>query len=78
VLVGSNPTNGAQLTTGPTTVELNFNAPVQNGPNVITVIGPDGRHWERERHGARGHGVHLGRAARTGRGVHDRVSGDLR
>jgi methionine-rich copper-binding protein CopC len=47
VLVGSNPTNGAQLTTGPTTVELNFNAPVQNGPNVITVIGPDGRHWEK-------------------------------
>jgi methionine-rich copper-binding protein CopC len=47
VLVGSNPTNGAQLTTGPTTVELNFNAPVQNGPNVITVIGPDRNHWEK-------------------------------
>jgi methionine-rich copper-binding protein CopC len=47
VLVSSNPTNGARLTTGPTTVELSFNAPVQNGPNVITVIGPDRNHWEK-------------------------------
>jgi methionine-rich copper-binding protein CopC len=46
-LVGSNPANGAQLTTGPATVQLTFNAPVQNGPNVITVIGPDGNHWEK-------------------------------
>ncbi len=47
VLVGSQPTNGAQLAVGPTRVELDFNAPVQNGPNEITVIGPDGKHWER-------------------------------
>jgi methionine-rich copper-binding protein CopC len=46
-LIGSNPANGTQLTTGPTTVQVTFNAPVQNGPNVITVIGPDGNHWEK-------------------------------
>ncbi|HWC80241.1 MAG TPA: copper resistance CopC family protein [Pseudonocardiaceae bacterium] len=46
VLVGSNPADGARLATGPTSVELDFNAPVQNGPNVITVIGPGGGHWE--------------------------------
>jgi hypothetical protein len=46
VLVGSQPANGAQVSTGPTRVELNFNAPVQNGPNQITVIGPSGGQWE--------------------------------
>jgi methionine-rich copper-binding protein CopC len=46
VLVSSNPAQNAQLATGPTTVELTFDAPVQNGPNVITVIGPQGGHWE--------------------------------
>lgn len=47
VLVGSQPATGASLTTGPTQVRLDFNAPVQTGPNVITVLGPDGTHWER-------------------------------
>lgn len=47
VKIGSNPPDGAQLATGPSTVEIDFNAPVQNGPNTITVIGPDGQHWEK-------------------------------
>jgi copper resistance protein C len=47
VLVGSSPADGARVSTGPGTVRLNFNAPVQDGPNEITVIGPDGKHWER-------------------------------
>ena len=46
VLVGSDPARGAQLATGPTSVVLTFNAPVQTGPNEITVVGPDGGHWE--------------------------------
>jgi methionine-rich copper-binding protein CopC len=60
LLVGSNPANGAQLSTGPATVELNFNAPVQNGPNVITVLGPDGSHWEKT-----GNATVLGNTAST-------------
>jgi methionine-rich copper-binding protein CopC len=47
VLVGSSPADGASVSTGPGTVRLNFNAPVQEGPNVLTVIGPDGQHWEK-------------------------------
>jgi methionine-rich copper-binding protein CopC len=47
VLVGSQPVTGATLSTGPTQVRLDFNAPVQRGPDVITVLGPDGSHWER-------------------------------
>jgi hypothetical protein len=47
VLVGSTPTAGSSLAAGPSRVELDFNAPVQRGADVITVIGPDGNHWER-------------------------------
>jgi methionine-rich copper-binding protein CopC len=47
VLVGSSPADGAAVSVGPGTVRLNFNAPVQEGPNEITVIGPDGQHWEK-------------------------------
>ncbi|HWE89678.1 MAG TPA: copper resistance CopC family protein, partial [Pseudonocardiaceae bacterium] len=47
VLVGSDPAQGAVLTTGPSTVKFDFNAPVENGPNVITVIGPGNTHWEK-------------------------------
>jgi methionine-rich copper-binding protein CopC len=46
VLVGSDPARGAQLAAGPTSVVLSFNAPVQTGPNEITVVGPGGGHWE--------------------------------
>lgn len=47
VLIGSQPSTGATLTTGPTEIRLNFNAPIRTGPNTIKVIGPNGTHWER-------------------------------
>jgi hypothetical protein len=47
VLVGSTPASGSSVTTGPSEVTLDFNAPVQFGANYLTVIGPDGQHWEK-------------------------------
>jgi hypothetical protein len=47
VLVGSDPSQGAVLATGPAAVRFDFNAPVQTGPNYITVVGPGGTHWEK-------------------------------
>ncbi len=47
VLVGSNPAAGASLAAGPSQVSLTFDAPVQFGANYLTVIGPDGNHWEK-------------------------------
>ncbi len=47
VLVGSQPAAGSTLATGPTEVRFDFNAPVREGPNTITVLGPNGTHWER-------------------------------
>lgn len=47
VLVGSSPASGASVATGPGTVSLTFNAPVHFGANYLTVIGPDGQHWEK-------------------------------
>jgi methionine-rich copper-binding protein CopC len=47
VLVGSAPAAGATLATGPAEVRFDFNAPVRLGPNTITVVGPNGTHWER-------------------------------
>jgi methionine-rich copper-binding protein CopC len=47
VLVGSAPAAGATLTTGPAQVRFDFDAPVRQGPNTITVVGPNGTHWER-------------------------------
>ena len=47
VPVGSAPSAGATLATGPTEVRFDFNAPVREGPNTITVLGPNGTHWER-------------------------------
>jgi copper resistance protein C len=47
VLIGSIPAAGAKLTTGPSLVRFNFDAPVQHGNDTIVVIGPDGKHWER-------------------------------
>jgi copper resistance protein C len=46
VLVGSNPANGTRLDTGPSTVTLSYNLPVQNLSSTLTVIGPDGLHYE--------------------------------
>jgi hypothetical protein len=47
VLIGSTPASGASVARGPSEVTLNFNAPVQFGANYLTVIGPDGQHWEK-------------------------------
>ena len=46
VLISSDPTDGATLQTAPTTVRLTFDQPVQNFQPVITVVGPDGQHYE--------------------------------
>ncbi|HEY1967531.1 MAG TPA: copper resistance CopC family protein [Pseudonocardia sp.] len=46
VLIGSDPASGAQLVAGPAKVTLNFDLPVQNVYSAMTVIGPDGLHYE--------------------------------
>lgn len=50
VLVSSIPSAGAKLSTGPSLIRFNFDAPVQLGNDTIVVIGPDGKHWERTSH----------------------------
>ncbi|HEU5473175.1 MAG TPA: copper resistance CopC family protein [Actinophytocola sp.] len=47
-LIGSNPANGAQLSVGPTEIELRFDQPVQSGAglNTVSVVGPGDDHWE--------------------------------
>jgi copper resistance protein C len=50
VLIGSVPTAGAKVTTGPHLIRFNFDAPVQMGNDTIVVIGPHGKHWERSPH----------------------------
>lgn len=47
VLVGSDPADGAQLSTGPREIRLNFDQPVKAGDdyNAVTVVGPNGAHW---------------------------------
>jgi methionine-rich copper-binding protein CopC len=47
VLINTSPKAGASLTTGPTQIRFDFDAPVENGENNITVLGPNGTHWER-------------------------------
>jgi methionine-rich copper-binding protein CopC len=46
VLETSQPAEGAKLATGPKTIVLHFDQEVQQGPNKITVIGPDGKQWQ--------------------------------
>jgi hypothetical protein len=46
VLVGSDPANGASLATGPSKVTLTFDLPVKEYFSTITVVGPDGNHYE--------------------------------
>ncbi|HEX4704451.1 MAG TPA: copper resistance CopC family protein [Pseudonocardiaceae bacterium] len=48
VLVGSSPSKGATMATGPTEIRFDFNAPVRTGPNMIIVTGPNGTRWERD------------------------------
>ncbi|SFB62672.1 hypothetical protein SAMN05216266_13134 [Amycolatopsis marina] len=45
-LVSSDPSDGAQVDTGPSAVTLTFNEPIQDGgTNQIVVTGPDGGQW---------------------------------
>jgi methionine-rich copper-binding protein CopC len=46
VLVGSDPADGSQLDAGPSRIVLRFDLPVQDGFNTVTLIGPDGGHYE--------------------------------
>ncbi|WP_199440636.1 copper resistance CopC family protein [Umezawaea beigongshangensis] len=48
VLIGSDPANGSSVDAGPRQLTLTFDQPVQGGEdiNTVTVIGPDGSHWE--------------------------------
>jgi methionine-rich copper-binding protein CopC len=47
VLINTSPKAGATVTTGPTQIRFDFDAPVEQGENNITVLGPNGTHWER-------------------------------
>ena len=47
VLVGSDPKDGTSMATGPSTVSLTFDLPIQLGDfDVITVTGPNSTRWE--------------------------------
>jgi methionine-rich copper-binding protein CopC len=47
VLVGSDPKDGTSMATGPSTVSLTFDLPIQQGDfDVITVTGPGNTRWE--------------------------------
>lgn len=46
VLVGSDPADGANLDQGPNKATLRFDLPVQAAFSVLTVIGPEGGHYE--------------------------------
>src|SRR5437588_9533645 len=45
-LVGSDPPDGSTLDAGPSRIVLHFDLPVREGFNTVTVIGPDGGHYE--------------------------------
>ncbi|MEV8636371.1 copper resistance CopC family protein [Streptosporangium sp. NPDC051023] len=46
VLIGSDPRDGAQLTSGPDRITLTFDQTVRQGFAQISVTGPDGTRWE--------------------------------
>ncbi|GAA5144267.1 copper resistance protein CopC [Pseudonocardia eucalypti] len=46
VLVSSDPPDGAQLATGPSQLTLRFDLPVKESFSTVTVVGPDGKHFE--------------------------------
>ncbi|MGH3821354.1 MAG: copper resistance CopC family protein [Pseudonocardiaceae bacterium] len=45
-LISTDPTEGAQLDTGPARVTLVFDLPAQRGFSTIIVTGPDGNQWQ--------------------------------
>jgi methionine-rich copper-binding protein CopC len=46
VLTGSQPANGSSVASGPSTVTLTFDLPVKVSFSTVTVVGPDGGHFE--------------------------------
>jgi methionine-rich copper-binding protein CopC len=53
-LLSSDPTDGASLDTAPEHVSLTFNETMTPGFSTITVVGPDGAHYETGQVGAEG------------------------
>ncbi|HVV23966.1 MAG TPA: copper resistance CopC family protein [Pseudonocardiaceae bacterium] len=47
VLVGSYPRADASVSTSPTEVRFDFDAPVKFGDDTVVVLGPNNTHWER-------------------------------
>ncbi|WP_028927303.1 copper resistance CopC family protein [Pseudonocardia acaciae] len=46
VLVGSDPADRSSLPAGPSQVTLKFDLPVQESFSTVTVVGPNGNHFE--------------------------------
>ncbi len=46
VLESSDPVNGSTVSTGPGTVTLTFNEPLQDEYDVLNVVGPDDNFWQ--------------------------------
>ena len=44
-VVNTDPADGSSLPTGPSTVTVTFDEPVQRGFGTLTVVGPDGNLW---------------------------------
>lgn len=44
-VVSTDPADGSSLATGPSTVTVTFNEPIQQGFDTLTVVGPDGNLW---------------------------------
>ncbi|MFD4369585.1 copper resistance protein CopC [Rhodococcus sp. NPDC058521] len=47
VVTGSDPEDGAQISSGPAEVTVTFNEALQEGFASLTVVGPDGNLWSR-------------------------------
>ncbi|WP_374238006.1 copper resistance protein CopC [Gordonia sp. 'Campus'] len=45
-LVSSDPADGAALQSGPESVTLTFNEPIQSSYAVLNVVGPDDHYWQ--------------------------------
>lgn len=45
-LIGTDPSDGAQLDAGPARVTLIFDLPAQRGFSTVIVTGPDGNQWQ--------------------------------
>lgn len=46
VLVGSDPENNASVAVGPERITLRFDLPVRKSFSTVTVVGPNGNHFE--------------------------------